>query len=371
MAGNIASTAGRADSRLPVRILEKNRELKGTHAGKRCFIIGNGPSLKEQNLLLLKDDIKIVVNHFHRFEQCSKIAPDYWLCADKLIWENREKFLRPLLDSIEEQEIVTKLFLPLFRGMEKENGLYLNMYYFKLNASLDIGEEIDFSREIPPYSQNVVAVALMLAFYLGCNPIYLIGCDHTWWNWQRDEYENKRTPHFYNVNYPPSSHFISFDLLFSLTQVQKLQYLKLKEYAETRGYQVFNATAGGYLDLFPRVSYETLFADRECPIGVTDVLAAVPEISSVLGKAAIDLMGEEKYEPALVLLNEAGARNTGRSMRVVGLDYLRAVCLTRLGAYGGAETAARQDYICNPSNRSLSSGLIDFLAGRLKLKEEQ
>ena len=36
-------------------------ELKNSEKGKRCFIIGTGSSIKEQNLTLLKDEIVIGV----------------------------------------------------------------------------------------------------------------------------------------------------------------------------------------------------------------------------------------------------------------------------------------------------------------------
>ena len=38
-------------------ILKNNKKFKNIHEGKRCFIIANGPSIKTQDLRLLKNEI--------------------------------------------------------------------------------------------------------------------------------------------------------------------------------------------------------------------------------------------------------------------------------------------------------------------------
>ena len=50
-------------------LLQKNRMLRDLHAGKRCFIVGNGPSIKAQDLTPLRDEVTIVVSSFFRHSQ--------------------------------------------------------------------------------------------------------------------------------------------------------------------------------------------------------------------------------------------------------------------------------------------------------------
>src|SRR6185295_12690269 len=38
-------------------LLKRNEIFRDRHKGKRCFVIGNGPSLKNQDLSLLADEI--------------------------------------------------------------------------------------------------------------------------------------------------------------------------------------------------------------------------------------------------------------------------------------------------------------------------
>ena len=45
--------------------IRKLNALKDTHSGERCFIIGNGPSLKNTDLSKLKDEFTIGMNRFY------------------------------------------------------------------------------------------------------------------------------------------------------------------------------------------------------------------------------------------------------------------------------------------------------------------
>src|SRR6476646_10859762 len=48
-------------------LIARNAELRNRHKERtRCFVIGNGPSLKTQDLTLLKDEITIVANSFFK-----------------------------------------------------------------------------------------------------------------------------------------------------------------------------------------------------------------------------------------------------------------------------------------------------------------
>lgn len=342
-------------------ILEKNRELNKLHAGKRCFIIGSGPSIKDQDLLLLKDEIKIVSTHFYKHEKCKDIGPDYWVCADPAIWKEQDLFLKPLLNAIEEYEINTKLFFPIFGMVTIERGVYLNLHYYLYDFSKDIDEDIDFTTGIPPYGQNIALVALMLALYLGCNPIYLIGFEHTWWSWKRENYANAENPNYYKPFFSPMSQRERFDWVKSTIYVQKFQYFQLIKYAEKRGTQIYNATEGGYLDLFPRAKYEDLFPAGNRSIDTKNLLSTIPDIASVLGRSAIKLVNEGEHSSALVLLDEAISQNVGKRSKVEGLDYLRSICLMGLGEHHEAIKSARQDYLCNSSNRENSLAILQAL----------
>jgi hypothetical protein len=355
-------------------ILQKNKTLKNKHAAKRCFIIGNGPSIVDQDLLLLKDDIKICLNDFYNHPQCKEIGPDYWMTADPNYWHEKDRLLVPLLEALESNRILTRLFFPTAGSIKVERSYYLNIHYFSYDAGArQLNEAIDFCKEIPPFAQNVMLVGLMLAFYMGCNPIFLIGADHSWWAWQRDEYAGKNNPHFYKDknDYSPISERYSYDLLQSTIYVQRYQYLQLINYAQRRGFDIYNATPGGELDLFPRIEYESLFPGGMRMASVQDFLSRQPHLAGQLGGAAQKMIQEGQYATALVLIDEALRHNINRSEKILGLNYLRALCLNGLGFIREAINEARYEYINNPGNRENAVCLLENMGDPFPFQQQK
>ena len=348
----------------PDRLLERNREFKNAHAGKRCFIIGNGPSINQQNLLPLEKELTIVVNDFFLGEIAPKIRPDYWLIADPLYWTEAEKYLFRLTRGVLDISPATKLLMPCAAystlskaPLEVSGTPYFFQYDLAGDYSRGIPAEIDFARPIPSYGQNILSVALMLAFSLGCTPIFLVGFDHSWWAWTEDDTSYSR---FYQDS-------IAFELPMSLDEievtntVQKFEYLQLLNYARRHSFDIFNATAGGYLETFPRVRYEDIITARasEPPIPSATSCSTAPVME--LAQNALLLLNQGSLEPALELLEQARARNINCPQRVDGLEYLRAVCLSRMGRNDEAVIAARQDQLCNPQNRARSAALLEAM----------
>ncbi len=335
--------------------------MKNNHAGKRCFLIGNGPSINDQDLLLLKDDIKICFNGFYKHPQCKEITPEYWMTADPEIWKKKEQFLLPIINAIETNEIVVKLFLPLWGMCGLGESRFLDVHFFKYDESAyQKTKAIDFCKGIP-IAQNVMLVGLMLAFYLGCNPIILLGADHTWWSWNREEYSGMETPHFFKNDYSPISERYSYDLLQSTIKVQKHQYLQLIDYAQRRGFDIYNATPGGELDLFPRIDFEDLFPGSMPMTSKRKYFCRHPSLAGELGGTARKLMQEGQFAGALVIIDEALRQNINRTEKILGLNYLRAQCLSGLGLHSEAVKEARYDYIRNPTNRENAAQLLQAL----------
>lgn len=344
-------------------ILLKNSRLKNIHAGKRCFLIGNGPSINGQDITLLKNEISIVVNSFFSHPDVKLINPPYWLIADPFYWENGDKWFIPMFKDAYEKETATKLFVPTggySYFSDFHLGPLIDLHYFHYDFSRDHSKQISFSEGLPPYGQNVMIVALMLAFHLGCNPIYFIGCDHDFFKFTEETYESDYMYHFY-ADTPEEKETMKNKAMPWLEWKQcmdmtKKQYEYLSEYAYLNGYQIFNATRGGYLETFPRVEYESLFT------GCTpDSLPSEVKNPSWLCQSAIERIKEEDHGSALILLEEAIKNNINCLQRVEGLEYLKALCLTRLGKPREALLWARQDYTCNPQNRHNVTPLISSL----------
>ena len=129
---------------------------------------------------------------------------------------------------------------------------------FNSNLSSD-SHDIDLTQLLPQV-QSTSQLALELAIYMGCNPIYLLGMDHDWLAHRGID------RHFYSgktvENHPIAHGDLSKDAYkYELESCLKLWqiYEKMKLIADKKGIKIYNATDGGFLDVFPRVDYKSIF----------------------------------------------------------------------------------------------------------------
>jgi hypothetical protein len=122
----------------------------------------------------------------------------------------------------------------------------------------------DISGRIPGV-QSVAIMCLMAAMYMGFKKIYLLGTDH-------DHFRTGEYTYFYEPTVlrgkDPSTNAEGklvgswYDELSALAVLWG-QYRTINLMAERHGIQIFNATAGGELDEFPRANLESLIASGD------------------------------------------------------------------------------------------------------------
>jgi hypothetical protein len=242
-----------------------NIAYKNIHQGQRCFIVCSGPSVKKQNLLPLKNEITFFVSTGFLHPDYSAIQPDYHCTPGIMPTPKlpREKFVEwfKLMDSNIGN---TQLFLSAAdANFIKQNDLfsarrvsYLNM---GLNCNSDRKKIYDITKKIPGI-QSVPIMAIMIAMYMGCREIYLLGVelDEIW----REEYK-----HFYDNEIMRNDIAVNEDgkSITPLIEMFKINYNlwqqfdNLRRIAEANNVEILNATQGGALDIYKRVKYEDLF----------------------------------------------------------------------------------------------------------------
>ncbi len=139
------------------------------HKGRRCFVVGNGPSLNNIDMKLLKDEITLGSNRCYLgFEEWG-FPFNYWGIGD---WLQIEEY------GTEYQEFIPSE-IPKFFSME-----YLPLLNFESSCPLNIDNRHVFD---PMFSSSadsvflgstVTYLLLQIAVVLGCDPIILIGADH-------------------------------------------------------------------------------------------------------------------------------------------------------------------------------------------------
>ena len=90
----------------------KNVPLKNMFAGRRCFLIGNGPSLKTQDITLLKNEVTVVASSFFRHPDAKVVNPPFWVFADPYFWTKPDTYFIPAFKYALEKGVTTRLFAP-------------------------------------------------------------------------------------------------------------------------------------------------------------------------------------------------------------------------------------------------------------------
>lgn len=215
------------------------RSLKNACKGKRCFIVGNGPSLRSEDLRLLHErgEFTFACNSLIRLFEEIPFRPSFYFAQDnKIILDNKE-----LINSYTGTKFIKAHYA---RRYHLPGVTYYNM---RLNPK-------GFSKNIPlvVYSgQTVVYSMIQFAVYMGFSEIYLIGVD---------------------CNYSPGNTTISADSYFDKrlfngkrhyappeVNTNLLAYECARDECKKMGVNILNASRGGKLEIFSRVDFDTLF----------------------------------------------------------------------------------------------------------------
>lgn len=257
-------------------ILKGNKSLKDIHKNERIFILCCGPSIQQQDLTLLKDEITMAVSSFYMHKDLKIIQPNYYCNAQ---WARNEK----LSDDVE-MEYLKELHKNVghsryfFAAQEKElienshvfDSREVNYYYYDYSDYHGICrpyfyQEVDLCQEIMPV-HSVPVLCIQLALYMGFKEIYLLGTEH-------DSLLTNQYTYFYDkdkcvtgrkdVTIDENDRLV-WNFSRSLADTYRLweNYKTMKRIADAGNVKIYNATAGGALDLFPRVDYYQLFSKK-------------------------------------------------------------------------------------------------------------
>jgi hypothetical protein len=220
-------------------------ELKDMHKGQRCFIIGNGPSLRKTDLSPLKGEFTLGQNRIYLAFPELGFCTRYYLSVNDLVVEQCA------------QEI-QNLPMPRFISWRARRWLkpQENLYFIHTTFS---GEK--FARDIRGRlweGGTVTYTSLQVAYYLGFSQVILVGVDHNYVTQgkpnativsQGDD-PNHFDPRYFGKGFRWQ--------LPDLIQWEEAYRLARRTY-EADGRSVVDATVGGKLQVFPKVDYNSLF----------------------------------------------------------------------------------------------------------------
>lgn len=219
----------------------KLRQFENVHLNQDCFIIGNGPSLNKIGIEKLNDYYTFGLNKIFLIQQKIDLSFHYYVAVNRLVVEQ----------SINE---INKITCPKFISYTAGKDFFKgdkNSYFVKS------GRGTFFQKDITqPLSEGhtVTYVALQIAYFMGFKNVYLVGVDHSFKQVGQpnsvEKLENDDPNHF-SPDYFRGMNWNLADLFNS-----EISYFLAKKYYFEDNRNVFDATTGGKLDIFPKISFE-------------------------------------------------------------------------------------------------------------------
>jgi hypothetical protein len=224
----------------------KLHQFENLHKGKRCFIFGNGPSLRQTNLSKLRNEVTFGLNRIYL------LFPELGFTTTYLVSVN---------DLVLEQSILEmkSLDLPKF-------FTWRSRYWFQGDSRV-IYLDTDFTGEenfCPKITSRifegftVTYVALQLAYHMGFEQVILVGVDH---NFVTQGAANQAIisqgddPNHFAPNYFGKG----FKWQLPDLAGSERAYIMARDAYSQAGREIQDATIDGKLTIFPKVNFDSLF----------------------------------------------------------------------------------------------------------------
>lgn len=236
---------------------EKIRAFQNMHLKEKCFIIGNGPSLSIRDLEVI-NRLKIKTFASNMIFKCYdelQWRPNFYFCTD-------DNFIRDVLVESDMLEYASQNCQYMF---SRVNGLLSkavdkipNLMLFR-SVYPNSGQSFAFSADCSEkvfVGYTVTYAMIQMAAYMGFEEIYLLGMDQ---NFSLDIDENGNVVERKEIknhsqilgDYPMRG--------IANTALTNRAYMTAREYADSHGIKIYNATRGGKLEVFERVDFDKMF----------------------------------------------------------------------------------------------------------------
>jgi hypothetical protein len=229
------------------------KKFHNIHKGKRCFILGNGPSLSPADLDRLHElgEITFAMNRVFKIFPQTKWRPTYYFCEDELIAQG----CLDDMNNVEAKEKFIPLVIKYYHGIKINKANYFNLVYDDYKRE-NLISDFDASVGVPCMG-TVTTTAIFFAVYMGFKEIYLLGVDHNFKITIADDgstVTDNSVKDYFCDNYDKD---VIDKVTHDLRNTTK-SYMKMRDFCEKNNVSIKNATRGGKLEVFPRASIDDL-----------------------------------------------------------------------------------------------------------------
>lgn len=239
----------------------KIRGLKDKFKGKRCFIIGTGPSLRTEDLELLKnkDEIAFASNKIFKIFNKTSWRPQLYCISDLEVFLFYFDKICSL--NFEYEFLVNIMNSKYCDKIDKQQLIGDNKYIFEIYK--DEIRDAKTGKWVPNFSEHpdkyivdggitVTYAMIQWAYFLGFKEVYLLGVDFNYED--LTGMDSKKGDHF-------CENYIERGELVNNPKIEESfkAYEVAEKFSREHNFRIYNATRGGKLEVFERVDFDSLF----------------------------------------------------------------------------------------------------------------
>lgn len=240
--------------------MKRLESLKDTHMGEKCFVIGNGPSLKAEDLdkLKAKGIYCFASNGIYNIFDATEWRPNIYAVSDLEFLAENWEVINELNDEIEK--------LICAQALIKYNIHIKNAIYFPFIQAQRTPRFFnkDVTRGVHFYG-TVTGKLINFGVYMGFKEIYLLGCDNMCPVVKNENGQNvldmsKRhfSDNYYDNNSDMLKKYENMEDILERFKCMEESYKDIKYFCELEQVKIINATRGGALEVFPRIDFENI-----------------------------------------------------------------------------------------------------------------
>jgi len=242
------------------RTMQYITDYKNIHRG-RCFILGNGPSLKGFDFSQLNGELVFGTNRIY----LSGYTPDYYVCVNSLV-------LNQFGDEI--GNLDCDKFLSGRGVVQNQRGKVITLDTGEANPGFYSPEKAIWE------GYTVTYVALQLAFYMGFEQVILLGVDHDYGDTgspnEREVFEGEDRVHFH------PDYFTGYEWHTPDLRMSELAYSLASNYYQKHGRHIINCSEKTELEIFPVLPMAHVLGPRYRVSAVVSAYYAEPYIEECL-----------------------------------------------------------------------------------------
>lgn len=234
-------------------------DFKGKYRGHRAFFIGNGPSLNQTPLHLMKDEYCFGTNKVYDLFEVTDWRPTHFVAITNENWKYK--------DWAEAIEKIVATGIPCFlsdrywiyyeigrthdwyKPPEGDNVIQIKARKLMRDRNGEMISITGWATDIEEFiisHRTVSMVFLQLAHWMGFSPLYLVGCDLGY----KPHFEGEPDPNHWNTNYEHRK--TVYRARYDNIRMKRVHGI-MSKIAKREGIEVYNATIGGELEAYERV----------------------------------------------------------------------------------------------------------------------